>query len=315
MQPDTSGQEWGIHQLDDPPHNRLLGPVFARGGPCGLVTKDGRMLVQWGNIDRADMTFSVTKTYLALAAGIAFDQGLIHNLDEPVNNQLPGIGFESKHNQQVSWRHLLHFTSEWEGSCFDVPEQIDRYRLTSIQASGIKGRKGDPRPLQTPGNYWEYNDVRINQFSYALMHLFERSIPEVFNEYIMQPIGSSESWKWHGYENSWVEIGDMVISARDQALIAQLLIDKGIHNGVRLLSKEWISMMLTPCSVAPFYGFFTWLNTNHTISQVASEQSYFAIGIGGQIVWHDPIDRLVAVIRWADMDHFDDYIRLIRDLV
>jgi len=70
MQPDTSGREWGIHQLDDPPHNRLLGPVFPRGGPCGLVTKDGQMLVQWGDIDRADMTFSVTKTYLALAAGV-----------------------------------------------------------------------------------------------------------------------------------------------------------------------------------------------------------------------------------------------------
>jgi len=193
-----------------------------------------------------------------------------------------------------------------------VPEQIDRYRLTSIQGNGIKGRKGDPRPLQTPGNYWEYNDVRINQFSYALMHLFKRSIPDVFNEYIMQPLGSSETWRWHGYQNSWVELdgswlqsvpggghwgGGMVISARDQALIAQLLIDTGVHNGTRLLSKEWISMMLTPCSVAPFYGFFTWLNTNHVLSQAASEQSYFAIGIGGQIVWHEPIDRLVVVIR------------------
>ncbi len=330
MQPDTSGQEWGIHQLDDPPHNRLLGPVFPRGGPCGLVIKDEQMLVQWGDIDRADMTFSVTKTYLALTAGIAFDQGHIQNLDEPICTRLPGTGFESKHNRQVSWRHLLHFTSEWEGSCFDVPEQIDRYRLTGIQSSGIEGRKGDPRPLQTPGSYWEYNDVRINQFSYALMHLFERSIPDVFREHIMQPLGCSESWKWHGYQNSWVKLDDcwlqsvpggghwgggMVISARDQALVAQLLIDKGTHDGVQLLSKEWISMMLTPCSVAPFYGFFTWLNTNHTISKVASEQSYFAIGIGGQIVWHDPVDRLVVVIRWADMDHFEDYIRLICELI
>jgi len=207
-----------------------------------------------------------------------------------------------------------------------VPEQIDRYRSLSLQANAVEGRKGDPRPLQTPGSYWEYNDVRINQFSYALMHLFERSIPDVFREYIMQPLGCSELWQWHGYQNSWAEIGGnrlqsvpggghwgggMVISARDQSLIAQLLINNGKFGANQLVSKEWISSMLTPCSLAPFYGFFTWLNTNHVISQSASEQSYFAIGIGGQIVWHDPIERLVAVIRWADSDHFEDYIRLI----
>jgi len=171
------------------------------------VIKDGQLVVQWGDIDRADMTFSVTKTYLALTAGIAFDQGLINDLDEPICARLPNIGFDNKHNRIVTWRQLLQFTSEWEGSCFDVPEQIDRYRSLSLQANAVEGRKGDPRPLQTPGSYWEYNDVRINQFSYALMHLFERSIPDVFREYIMQPLGCSELWQWHGYQNSWAEIG------------------------------------------------------------------------------------------------------------
>jgi len=292
--------------------------------------KNDQLMVKWGDIDRADMTFSVTKTYLALTAGIAFDQGLIKDLDEPVSARLNNIGFDNKHNRLVSWRQLLHFTSEWEGSCFGVPEQIDRYRSLSIQTNTVEGRKGDPRPLQKPGSYWEYNDVRINQFSYALMHLFERPIPDVFRECIMQPLGCSESWQWHGYQNSWVEIagkqhqsvpggghwgGGMVINARDQSLVAQLLLNRGNFGGTQIVSEEWISMMLTPCSIAPFYGFFTWLNTNHSISKTASEQSYFSIGIGGQIIWHDPIERLVAVIRWADSDHFENYIRLISELI
>ena len=54
------------------------------------------------------------------------------------------------------------------------------------------GKKGDPRPLQEPGTYWEYNDVRINQLSLALLHLFQRPLPEVFREAIMRPIGASE---------------------------------------------------------------------------------------------------------------------------
>jgi len=329
FQPDASGKEWGIHQLDDPPHNRLLGPVFPRGGPCGLIMQDGRVLVQWGDIDRADMTFSVTKTYLALTAGVAFDQGLIHDLNEPIYIRLPGIGFESRHNRQINWKHMLQFTSEWEGSCFNVPEQIDRYRMVGVQENAEGGRKGDPRPLKLPGSYWEYNDVRINQFSYALMHLFKRPLPDVFREHILQPLGCSTSSQWHGYESSWIELdgrqlqsvpggghwgGGMVISARDQALIAQLMLNKGFHK-VQLVSKKWIAMMLTPCSIASFYGFFTWLNTNHAISKAASEQSYFAIGIGGQLIWHDPVERLVAVIRWADSERFEDYIRLVSESI
>ena len=41
------------------------------------------------------------------------------------------------------------------------------------------GKKGDKRPLQPPGTYWEYNAVRINQLSLALLHVFRRPLPEV----------------------------------------------------------------------------------------------------------------------------------------
>jgi len=330
-EPDDSGDEWGIHQFDDIPHNRLLGPVFPRGGACGVLLKNGQPLVQWGDIQRPDMTFSVTKTYLALCAGIAFDRGLLPDLDEPVCKRLPDLGFSDAHNKTVTWRHLLQFTSEWQGSCFDVPEQIDRYRVLGLQPkSDESGRKGDARPLKAPGTYWEYNDVRINQFSLALMYLFERPLPEVFAETIMHEILASDSWHWHGYDNSWVTIGDrkmqsvpggghwgggMVISAEDQAKVAQLLINKGQHNNKQLVSREWISLMTTPCPIAPFYGFFTWLNTDHVISTHASTNSFFAMGIGGQFIWHSPDDKIVAVIRWADAARFEELMRHMTMLV
>ena len=60
------GEGWGIHQQDPPPWNRLLGPVHARGPVSGTIVLDGRRLASWGEPDRADLTFSVAKTYLAL---------------------------------------------------------------------------------------------------------------------------------------------------------------------------------------------------------------------------------------------------------
>jgi len=165
MQPDEG--EWGIHQLDDPPHNRLLGPVFERGNTSGQLVLDGQLLCQWGDPDRADMTFSVTKTYLALVAGVAFDRGLLGDLDQTVFERLSANGHESaafaratfsdNHNRLVTWRQMLQFTSEWDGECFGVPDQIDRYRQVAMQKKTDTNRKGDPRPLNKPGTWWEYN--------------------------------------------------------------------------------------------------------------------------------------------------------------
>lgn len=329
-QPDPGGEQWGIHLQDTPPHNRLLGPVFERGDTCGVLLRKGETVVSWGDTTRADMTFSVTKTYLALTAGVAFDRGLIQDLDEPVAASVRGIGFDDAHNRLVTWRHLLHFTSEWEGSCFGVPDQVDRYRAVGMHPVAELGNKGDARPLRAPGTYWEYNDVRINQFALALMHLFKQPLPDVFAEAVMTPLQCSDSWRWHGYDNSWVTIdgrslqsvpggghwgGGMVISVDDQARVARMLLQDGRHAGRQIVSNQWIDLMKTPCQIAPHYGFFTWLNTGHCVSQSVSEHSFFAMGIGGQVIWHDPTRAVVAVLRWIDSEQLEPILVRLQSLL
>jgi len=53
------------------PYHELAGPVKERGGPAGLIIKDGYIAAQWGDTERVDMTFSVTKSYLSTVAGLA----------------------------------------------------------------------------------------------------------------------------------------------------------------------------------------------------------------------------------------------------
>lgn len=322
--------------MDTPPHNLLLGPVFERGDPCGLVAVDGKIECSWGDINRADMTFSVTKTYLALLVGVAVDQALISSVDQTVCDTLQHHGkstegFNDPHNKQISWRQFLQFTSEWSGECFGVPDQVDHNRVVGMQPITANDAKGVYRQLSAPGTYWEYNDVRINQCSLALMRLFGCSIPDVFGQHIMQAVGASDSWSWHGYDNSWVVLengsrvqsvpggghwgGGVVISAGDQLLLAQLMMNGGVAGGQSIISREWIEQMLTPCDIAPWYGYFTWLNKNKAVSSAASEESYFCLGIGGQLVWHDPAAKLIAVFRWIDADHTETFIRTTAEIV
>lgn len=316
------GSNWGIHAADPPPWNRLLGPVHARGPVSGVVRVDGRQVAEWGEPQRADLTFSVAKTYLALLAGVAFDRGLLPDPDEPVIERVRGAGFESAHNRLVTWTHLLQQTSEWEGACFGVPDQVDRYRTLAFQPPRESGPKGDPRPLGRPGSFWEYNDVRINQFSLALLHLFGRPLPEIFRESIAGPVGATDNWRWVGYDDSWVEIdgvrmqsvpggshwgGGVSIGSADQSLIGQMLLDDGRAGDRQVLSKEWVRRMQAPCGIAPWYGYLVWLNGERSVFPGASAASYFAIGAGASITWIDPERQMVAVLRWIDTTRIDEF--------
>lgn len=317
---------WGVHGEDPPPWNRLLGPVSPRGPVSGVIMRQGKLLTSWGEPARADLTFSVAKTYLALIAGVAFDRGLIGDVDEPVRARLPGIGFDSAHNRLVTWAHLLQQTSEWEGECFGLPDQVDRYRKLQFQSNPVMGKKGDARPLQAPGSYWEYNDVRINQLSLALLHLFGRALPLVFESEIMRPLGASSDWRWVGYDNAWIELhgkrvqsvpggshwgGGVSISSLDQARIGQLLLDEGRHQGKQVISSAWVRRMRTPCAIAPYYGYLIWLNRERSVFPSAPASSYFAIGAGGSITWVDPERQVVVIVRWINYDHADAFFRLV----
>jgi len=316
------GDAWGIHHQDPPPWNRLLGPVHARGPVSGTILLEGRPLISWGEPQRADLTFSIAKTYLALLAGIAHDRGLLPDVDEPVSARLSGIGFDHGRNAQVTWKHLLQQTSEWEGECFGVPDQVDRYRTVQFQGGVAAGRKGDPRPLQAPGTHWEYNDVRINQLSLALLHLFGRPLPEVFRDSIMRPIGGSDQWRWDGYDNAWIELAGLrvqsvpggthwgagvSIGSIDQARVGQLLLEGDRANGRQVISGEWIERMRSPCAIAPFYGYLLWLNHARRVFPSAPASSCFAIGAGSSFTWIEPERRMVLVVRWIDADYADGF--------
>jgi CubicO group peptidase (beta-lactamase class C family) len=320
---------WGVHHDDPPPYNRLRGPVHARGPQSGVVWQHGRELAAWGEPDRADLTFSVAKTYLALLAGVAQGLGLLPDLNATVAARLPGIGFDdSAHNHAITWAHLLTQTSEWEGTCFGVPDTVDRWRKVAQDPRPAGGPKGGARPLQTPGTYWEYNDVRINQLALALLHLFRAPLPQLFLEHVLRPLGGGgDGFAWRGYDDAWADLpgvgrvqsvpggthwgGGVSISARDQARIGQMLLDGRRGAGQSVISRRWIEAMGEPCPVAPFYGKLVWLNRDGQAFPGASANAMFMLGAGGHTVWVDPELDAVVVLRWLDPAHAAPVIRQI----
>ena len=321
----ADGRYIGVASIGDrPEHAAVIGPVRPRGGPNGVILRGGRLVAEWGDTGRADMTFSISKSYLALLAGLALADGLIPSLDARVGEGVAEPWFASPHNAAVTWRHLLQLASEWSGTLWGKPDSVDHNRVVGGHDQPDTGR-GAPRELARPGEHFEYNDVRVNLLAACLTRRFGRPLPDVLRERVMDPIGASPDWEWHGYGNAFVECegvpvravsggghwgGGLFIGSRDHALMGQLVLRDGVWGERRVLPRGWVARMLSPSRLTPQYGMLWWLNGGEPSRYPgAPADSVFALGAGSNLVWLAPSLDLVAVIRWIDGGAVDGLLR------
>jgi CubicO group peptidase (beta-lactamase class C family) len=301
------------------PGYKIIGPMKERGGPAGLVIKNGYIVAQWGDVNRVDMTFSVTKSYLSTVAGLAVDNGLIRNVHDKVGQYVWDGSFEGTHNSKVTWDHLLTQSSDWSGSLFGLHDWADR----PPREGGIDEWKN--RKLLEPGTNYEYNDVRVNLLAYSLLQVWRKPLPVVFKEKIMNPIGASTTWRWFGYENSFVTMdgltvqsvsggghhgGGIFINTLDHARFGLLFLRNGKWKNQQLLSEKWINAAIQPSTANKNYGYLWWLNTDQSWKGI-STKVYYATGFGGNYIIIDKEHDLVVVTRWMDDSKIAEMLSLV----
>ena len=311
------------------PYGEAVGPFKERGDATGVILRGGYIVAEWGEPERVDMTFSVTKSFLSTTVGLAYDRKMIRSLNDKVRDYMSPITvlsgaerydradrtrptlfypFESPHNRTLTWDHMLRQVSDWEGTLWGKPEWADRPSQNPAEWR--------TRARVAPGTVYEYNDVRVNALALAALEVWRRPLPQVLREYIMDPIGASNTWRWLGYENSWVLMdgqavqsvaggghwgGGMFINARDMARFGLLTLRRGKWRDRQLISEEWVKLATTPTPAQPTYGFMNWfLNTDRKYVPAAPASAWVHVGNGTNIIYCDPENDLVAVVRWID---------------
>jgi len=287
----------------------ILGPTKHRVEPAGLIIKEGYIVAQWGDLNRVDMTFSVTKSYLSTVFGLALDKGLISNLNDKVSTYVWDNTFQGQHNESIQWNHLLTQSSDWSGTLFGQHDWADR----PPKEGNIDDWKN--RKLNIPGTVFEYNDVRVNVTAFALLQVWRKPLPQVLKEQIMDPIGASTSWRWNGYKNSWVILdglsvqsvsggghsgGGMFINTYDQARFGYLFLRNGNWNGNQLISEEWVKAVQQPSLANKSYGYMWWLNKGNRQMEGVPENLFYASGFGGNYIFIDQKNDLLIVTRWLE---------------
>ncbi len=305
--------EWLARQLAAEPWPRVMGDVRDRAGPTGLAYVGEREIVRWGDPGSTDMVFSIAKSALATVAGLAVDDGLLSDLDEPVRERVPltalgghlgeGEPEDPSLAATITWRHLLTQTSDWRGTLYGVPWWADP-----------QGRQSRDDPPVGPGVQFAYNDVRTNLCSLALTHLFGASNETTLRQRIMEPLGVGDGWSWRGLRQMHTTLADgravpvttggshwgggLWCDTPTLARFGRLHLDGGAWHGRHLLSQRWCELMLTPTPARPAYGLMWWRN-HDGFFPACGPRGFAAHGTGEQLVWCDPDHDLVVVVRWA----------------
>jgi CubicO group peptidase (beta-lactamase class C family) len=321
------------------PFGYAIGPIRERGDPTGIIIHKGYIVAEWGDPLRVDMTHSVTKSFLSSVVGIAVERGMIKSVDDAVRDYVAPIQlyappstsnksdrlntpdllfpFESPHNRAITWDNLLRQTSDWEGTLWGKPDWADR--------PSDNPTEWGTSPRNKPGTAYKYNDTRTNVMALAALNVWRRPLPQVLKENIMDLIGASNSWRWFGYENSWVVLdgslmqsvtggghwgGGMYINAYDMARFGYLTLRRGKWQDRQLLSDQWIDQARTPTKPEPIYGYMNWfLNTDGKRWPSAPATAFAHVGNGTNMVYVDQEHDVVAVVRWIDPEAIDGFLK------
>lgn len=183
---------------------------------------------------------SATKSITSLLMGITIQKGLVHSVIDSIALYLPGLPKDGK--EKITVKDLLNMRSGLDANDEDPSTPGDEDNLDkssdwirTIYAVPMKG---------VPGS--KYNYCSINAFLTGAIIENASHVPldEFARVNLFEPLGIQD-YRWrHVPINRITGQGNLSISTRDLAAIGELMLNEGIVNGQRLVSREWIARSL-----------------------------------------------------------------------
>lgn len=182
-----------------------------------------------------DCIFSATKTIVALALGLMYDEGKV-DLDAPVCSILKNEKQISvSRNKKITLRHLLTMSS---GNSFNEME-------TASSKKWVKDYFNSSSKF-TPGEKFEYNSLNTYIIGVIIEKLAKEKLTTLIRKRIFDPLGISETYAEISPEGYMKGGWGLYILPEDMAKLGILMRDYGVYEGKRILSEEWIKMMSSP---------------------------------------------------------------------
>jgi CubicO group peptidase (beta-lactamase class C family) len=267
-----------------------------------VVVKDGVLVLEayFGGNDRNTLheIRSATKSIGSMLTGIAIDKGFVASEHEPIYKYFeedyePASGWTDQ-ARQVEIRHLISMMSGYacddlatDFACEDAMYGTDDWVQYAL----------DLPFAHSPGEHWAYNSASLILVGEAVARGAGLKVDAFADRYLFEPLGVKRfRWQYSPKGRAWIGGGARMIP-REMAKIGQLVLNRGVWNGERLLSEEWIDKSTTKQGEMLGTGVDYCYLWQRGWSYVGSDRitAYWASGNGGQYIIVLPDARMVVV--------------------
>jgi len=289
----------------------LPGYLEKAGSSALLVVVKGKVIFEWGAVDRKHIIHSIRKALLNSLYGIKAAEGVIDlnaTLKDLRIDDSPPLGQGEKRARIVD---LLKSRS----GVYHPAAGVSPSMLAGMPERGA----------HAPGEHFYYNNWDFNTLGYILEQKTSESLYTLFEKEIARPLGMT------AYKGSYVEVdgeaGDGKIpdtdgfyqfeksksrypayhfrmTARDLARYGLLYLNRGVWKGQRIIPEAWIARSTTPYSVMDekiglHYGMLWYVLDS---SRVNWGRAFLHTGMGIHLLAVFP-DRKMVVVHRVDTEN------------
>jgi len=240
--------------------------------------------------------YSAGKSLASLIFGITVDEGLVSpelGLVEYFEPYYPVISNNDARKRRIKIKHLLTMSSGMNVGTFGDPKTD----IAILMQKSFKPMKAflDLEMISEPGTEHHYNDALPIMVANIQSQIIKESLTKYQNEQFYEPLG--------------IDASNLLgaLRPRDFLKVGLLVMNKGLWNGKRIVSEEWIeestSSHIKPHSSDWFangYGYYWWLNDFDYKGQKV--KCIMAVGNGHQALYIIPELELIVVFTGGNMN-------------
>ncbi len=177
--------------------------------------------------------FSASKTFTAVAVGIAVDENLLRVTDR-------AAGFFPELMPEEISDNLAEMT---------IQDLLTMSSAITLDET-VRGLEKDwlktyfSKETHKPGTEWRYDSIATYTLSAIIQKVTGMTLFEYLKIKLFEPLGIREA-AWETSPDG-ITVGGWGLHIQSESLakFGQLLLDKGVWNGERIISEEWVEQMM-----------------------------------------------------------------------
>ena len=322
---------FNVRTFDLPEFYELEGKQHNLAEALDYFKSDGLIVLQNGDLiyenywqgnsqNQPHISWSVAKSFLSALIGIAYHDGLIEDLNDPITKYLED--FQATGYANIPVKDILQMSSGiiFNEDYADYNSDINKFARALAQGTSMRDFAKKLENGKEPGTFNHYVSIDTQMLAMLLEEVTGKTVSQNLEEKIWTKIGM-ENDAYYMVDDTGMEwaLGGLNATLRDYAKFGLLYLNKGTWNGKQIVPEDWVnaSHSLKEPHLQPGdnelssntwgYGYQWWLT---------GDESPLAVGLGygNQILVIIPEKNIVGVIyAWNVFDNEAKYI--FRDFV